>query len=120
MQVSEVLVKCEEEEPKQDKGEVALCFPGEEIVQEQGYMPGYGTEGTQGAIRASVLGRVVRVNKLVCVNTVKPQRYRGEVGDVVVGTVTEVQQKRFLVDVKSATQAVLLLSSVNLPGGVLR
>ena len=54
------------------------------------------------------------------VSVVQGQRYRGEVGEVVLGCVTDVQQKRYVVDVKSATQAVLLLSAVNLPGGVLR
>ena len=46
-------------------------------------------------------------------------RYVGEVGDVVVGRVVEVQQKRWKVDTFSRLESVLLLSSINLPGGVL-
>lgn len=42
----------------------------------------------------------------------------GEVGDVVVGRITEVGQKRWKVDLNSRQDAVLMLSSVNLPGGV--
>jgi exosome complex component RRP4 len=39
---------------------------------------------------------------------------------VVVGRITEVQQKRWKVDTNSRLDSVLLLSSVNLPGGELR
>jgi exosome complex component RRP4 len=47
-------------------------------------------------------------------------RYSGEVGDVVVGRIIEVQANRWLVDINSTQFAVLLLSNVNLPGGELR
>jgi len=43
---------------------------------------------------ASVAGVVERINKLVCVRALKT-RYSGEVGDVVVGRIKEVQQKRW-------------------------
>jgi hypothetical protein len=46
-------------------------------------------------------------------------RYTGEIGDVVIGRITEVQQKRWKVDTNSRQDSVLLLSSVNLPGGEL-
>ncbi|KAG9354509.1 hypothetical protein JZ751_001219, partial [Albula glossodonta] len=48
------------------------------------------------------------------------QKFNGEVGDVVVGRITEVQQKRWKVETNSRLDSVLLLSSVNLPGGELR
>lgn len=47
-------------------------------------------------------------------------KYVGEIGDVVVGRITEVQQKRWKVETNSRLDSVLLLSSVNLPGGELR
>ena len=47
-------------------------------------------------------------------------RYTGEIGDVVVGRITEVAQKRWKVDVAARQDAILMLSSVNLPGGVQR
>ena len=68
---------------------------------------------------ASVAGVVERVNKLISVTPVKT-RYNGEIGDVVVGRIVEVQQKRWKVDINSRLVAVLMLSSVNLPGGELR
>jgi exosome complex component RRP4 len=45
-------------------------------------------------------------------------RYNPEVGDLVVGRITEVQPRRWKVDANSRQDAVLMLSSVNLPGGV--
>ena len=41
----------------------------------------------------------------------------GEIGDVVIGRVIEVQQKRWKVDTCSRLHSLLMLSSVNLPGG---
>ena len=72
-----------------------------------------------GALHASVAGVVHRVNKLISVTPLKT-KYQGEIGDVVVGRITEVQQKRWKVDVNGRLDAVLQLSSVNLPGGELR
>ncbi|KAF0312395.1 Exosome complex component RRP4 [Amphibalanus amphitrite] len=43
--------------------------------------------------------------------------FPGEIGDVVIGRVIEVQQKRWKVDTCSRLHSLLMLSSVNLPGG---
>lgn len=59
------------------------------------------------------------MNKMVCVRPLRA-RYQGEVGDVVVGRITEVGQGRWKVDVNARMEAILLLPSINLPGGVLR
>lgn len=69
-------------------------------------------------LRASVAGVLEKVNKLISVRPLKA-RYQGEIGDVVVGRITELQQKRWKVDTNSKLDSVLLLSSVNLPGGEL-
>lgn len=69
-------------------------------------------------LRASVGGVLEKVNKLISVRPLKA-RYQGEIGDVVVGRITEVQQKRWKVDTNSKLDSVLLISSVNLPGGEL-
>lgn len=63
--------------------------------------------------------RVFQVNKLIRVKPVKC-RYQGEIGDVVVGRIVEVQQKRWKVELNSRFNGALLLASVNLPGGELR
>ena len=46
-------------------------------------------------------------------------RYSGDVGDVVIGRISEVGSNRWKVDVNAKQDAVLLLSSINLPGGIL-
>jgi exosome complex component RRP4 len=46
-------------------------------------------------------------------------RYQGEIGDVIIGRITEVQRKRWKVDTNAKLDSVLLLSSINLPGGEL-
>jgi hypothetical protein len=58
-----------------------------------------------------VCGVVERVNKLVKVDPLQ-SRYRGDVGDLVVGRVEEVSEKSWKVDVGGAKSAILMLSSV--------
>ena len=76
---------------------------------------GSGNADSGGILYATVAGVVERVNKLITVTPPKT-KYQGEIGDVVVGRITEVQQKRWKVEVNSRLDAVLQLSSVNLPG----
>jgi len=111
-----------------------LVSPGDVITRDVGYMRGHGTymksaananssnandSGGGGVLYATVAGVVQRVNKLITVTPPKT-KYQGEIGDVVVGRITEVQQKRWKVDINARLDAVLQLSSVNLPGGELR
>ncbi|XP_058066660.1 exosome complex component RRP4 isoform X1 [Anopheles bellator] len=96
-----------------------LFTPGEVVTNQQGFMRGHGTYMEDEHIKSSVAGVMVQVNKLITVKALKG-RYVGEVGDVVVARVTEVQEKRWKVDTNSRLDSVLLLSSVNLPGGELR
>lgn len=94
-----------------------IVTPGEPIEAEAGFLRGHGTlVRDDGTLIATVAGVVERVNKLVSVRPVR-SRYTGEVGDVVVGRVLEVGQKRWKVDVRGRQDAVLMLSSINLPGG---
>ncbi|XP_016928060.1 exosome complex component RRP4 [Drosophila suzukii] len=93
--------------------------PGEVLMPEAGFMRGHGTFVEDENIKASVAGVIQKVNKLISVRPLK-SRYVGEIGDVVVARVCEVQQKRWRVDTNSRLDSVLLLSSVNLPGGELR
>lgn len=69
-------------------------------------------------IKSSLAGILERVNKLILVRPLKA-RYNGEIGDLVIGRVTEIQQKRWKVDANSRLDSALLLASVNLPGGEL-
>lgn len=102
-----------------------IVVPGQAIASGQGNLQGRGTYLREDAAEdgpqlvASVAGTIERVNKLL---TVRPaqSRYLGEVGDLIVGRVTEVGSKRWKVDVNGQKDAILMLSSVNLPGGVQR
>lgn len=81
---------------------------------------GHGTfRDDQGQLLSSVCGIVERVNKLISVRPLRA-RYTGEVGDVVVGRITDISGKRWRVDIQARQDGTLLLSSVNLPGGVQR
>jgi len=94
---------------------IQLVSPGETITAETGCLRGHGTHFSDGLLLATVSGTIERVNKLVSVKPIK-QRYQGEVGDVVIGRITDVGQKKWKVDVNSNQDAQLLLSSIILPG----
>ncbi|KAL5012542.1 hypothetical protein ScPMuIL_011093 [Solemya velum] len=96
-----------------------LVTPGDVITSDTGFMRGHGTYMEDDKLHTSVAGVVERVNKLICVKPVKT-RYNGEVGDVVIGRIIEVGQRRWKVETHSKLDSILMLSSVNLPGGELR
>lgn len=97
-----------------------VVTPGETITTEGGFLQGHGVYAREdGSLVASVAGIVERVNRLVSVRPMNA-RYTGEVGDVVVGRVREVGTKRWKIDINARQDAVLMLSSVNLSGGVQR
>jgi len=98
---------------------VHLVSPGDSLTTDTGFMRGHGTYTNDGVMYSSVAGVVQRVNKLISVRPLKA-RYHGEIGDVVVGRITEVQQKRWKVETNARLDSILMLSSVNLPGGELR
>lgn len=98
--------------------DVSVVVPGEVIAEDSSkFLRGHGTFiDKKSRLVASVAGTVERVNKLISVRPPKA-RYSGEVGDVVVGQIVEVHQKRWLVDIGGYQSSVLLLTSVNLPSG---
>ncbi|RSH81538.1 exosome non-catalytic core subunit rrp4 [Saitozyma podzolica] len=80
---------------------------------------GHGTYVENDQVVSSVTGTIERVNKLISVKPLK-SRYIPEVGDLVIGRIVEVGSSRWRVDANARQDAVLMLSSVNLPGGVQR
>ncbi|EIN09443.1 exosome complex exonuclease rrp4 [Punctularia strigosozonata HHB-11173 SS5] len=96
-----------------------LTYPGDSLTSTQAFMRGHGTYVAQDEVIASVAGPVERVNRLITVRALR-SRYNPEVGDLVIGRITDVQPKRWKVDANSRQDAVLMLSSVNLPGGIQR
>lgn len=86
------------------------------------FLRGYNTisncEGTD-EIVAAVCGTVEVTEKVVSVKGLF-SRYVPEIGDVVVGRVLDVVGNKWTVDVNCSQSAVMLLSNVSEPGGVLR
>nr|XP_043636639.1 exosome complex component RRP4 homolog isoform X2 [Erigeron canadensis] len=80
---------------------------------------GHGTTELEGEVVATVCGVIERVNKLVYVRTLRA-RYKPEVGDIIVGRVIEVAAKRWRLEINFSQDAVLMLSSMNLPDGIQR
>lgn len=100
---------------------VDFVTPGDNIAADADSMPGYGTyrDNVDGTIKASIFGRVDRVQKLICVNAFN-QRYKGSTGDIIVGRVSQVATKRWKVDIGGSKDAILALTSVDLPSGAQR
>lgn len=102
--------------------DVVVVTPGEVISTSSGaFLRGHGTYLSPAGdeLIASVAGVVEKVNQLISVRPLVA-RYIGEVGDIVVGRVTEVANKRWKVDVNGQQDASLVLSAVTLPGGAQR
>ncbi|KAI0601410.1 hypothetical protein F4775DRAFT_449231 [Biscogniauxia sp. FL1348] len=99
----------------------AIVTPGEIITEDPQWMRGHGTYTTAQppAIVSSVAGTLAKTNKLLSVRPLRA-RYTPEIGDLVVGRITEVQARRWRVDVGASLLAQLPLSAVNLPGGIQR
>ncbi|KAL7421528.1 Exosome complex component rrp4 [Cryptotrichosporon argae] len=100
-------------------GRKDVVSPGEVITSAKEFMRGHGTYVEDDNVVSSVAGTVERVNKLVSVQPLS-SRYTPQVGDLVIGRIAEVGPSRWRVDTGARQDAVLMLSSVNLPGGVQR
>lgn len=98
-----------------------FTMPGHTVTSETKWMRGHGTFNvdTSATITATLAGNVVVTNKLLSVAPIRA-RYTPEIGDLVVGRIVEVGKSRWRVDVAAPLLAQLPLSSINLPGGVLR
>ena len=95
---------------------VQLVIPGDTVLAEPGCLKGKGLMlDPSGQLVSTICGTVERVNKLIYVRPLK-YRYSGDVGDVVVGRIVEVQADRWMVDYGGTQLASLPLGGINLPG----
>lgn len=97
----------------------SIVTPGELITEDPTWMKGHGTYFINDKTYSSVAGSISRVNRLLSVIPLRG-RYSPETGDHVIGRITDVGNKRWKVDISAKQDAILMLGSVNLPGGVLR
>ncbi|KAL9435815.1 hypothetical protein AB3S75_021976 [Citrus x aurantiifolia] len=88
-------------------------------VYEDGILKGHGTSDQKGELAATVCGVVERINKLIYVRALRA-RYKPETGDIVIGRVIEVVPKRWKLEINFTQDAILMLSSMNLPDGIQR
>jgi len=95
-------------------GEIYL--PGDYICDSEGFIKGHGTEQVENKIYSGHFGRVNQIDKLVTVQPFFSVRYTPEVGDVVVGRITQIYSKKWRVDTNSRGDTTLNLSAINLPG----
>ncbi|KAG5483262.1 hypothetical protein LSCM1_04803 [Leishmania martiniquensis] len=72
-----------------------------------------------GEIVSAINGQIEVTDRVISVKGLLP-RYQPEIGDVVVGRILEVAGNKWQVDVNSTQTAVMLLSNVTEPGGILR
>ncbi|KAM9994524.1 hypothetical protein ACTFIZ_007679 [Dictyostelium cf. discoideum] len=124
LNVDDIKQEEEEEEINNEDNELfqskRLVIPGQTISREGEYLKGHGTfNDGSGNLVASVCGTLDKVDRLVSVKALKA-RYHGEVGDIIVGRITEITSKRWKVDVNSRLDYILMLSAINLPGGIQR
>ncbi|CDF87949.1 BN860_18118g1_1 [Zygosaccharomyces bailii CLIB 213] len=106
-------------EHEHNASERHIVTPGELVTDDPVWMRGHGTYFLDNMTYSSVAGTVSRVNRLLSVIPLK-SRYSPETGDHIVGRIAEVGNKRWKVDIGGKQHAVLMLGSVNLPGGILR
>ncbi|KAL6452002.1 RRP4 Exosome complex component RRP4 [Candida maltosa Xu316] len=104
---------------EQTQSESSIVTPGELITEDPIWMKGHGTYFLNDKTYSSVAGNISRVNRLLSVIPLRG-KYSPETGDHVIGRITEVGNKRWKVDIGAKQDAILMLGSVNLPGGVLR
>ena len=115
----------------EDSLSTAVITPGETITLDPQWMRGHGTyiptpspltssTTTPSTIISTLAGTLIKTNKLLSVHALPARRYTPQIGDLIVGRIVAVQTKRWLVDISSPCLSVLLLSSINLPGGILR
>ncbi|KAM5352351.1 hypothetical protein ACJ41O_005074 [Fusarium nematophilum] len=98
-----------------------ILTPGSVITSNPQWMRGHGTYvlPNSSSIASSLAGTLTKTNKLLSVRPLRA-RYTPEIGDLVVGRIVEVQAKRWRVDVAASQLAILQISAINLPGGILR
>lgn len=100
------------------------ALPGEEISNCHGCLIGHGAytdldrKGKKVVI-ASIKGAPARVDRLVTLEATRPW-FIPESGDVVVGRIIGSANKRWYVDINTKTEAVLMLTAINLAGNVQR
>ncbi|WUR04083.1 exosome complex component RRP4 [Vairimorpha necatrix] len=91
-------------------------LPGETICDADEFIKGHGTQIKNDQLLSSYFGIPKNINKLVTVVPKMFYRYTPEIGDVVIGRVTSIYNKKWKIEMNCISETTLNLSSINLPG----
>lgn len=101
-----------------------MYYPGEPIKHTEEYLLGHGMykdvdqDGHPVAV-ASVCGKIAQIDRLITIPA-DTRWYTPGVGDVVVGRIIGIANKRWYVDLNTRAEAVLMLTAINLVGNIQR
>lgn len=103
---------------------MAKVWPGEHLQYTDECLEGHGiykevAENNEDLFIASVCGSVKQVDRLITVET-ETYWYNPCIGDVVVGKITGIANKRWYIEMNTRQSAVLLLNAIDLIGNVQR
>lgn len=90
-----------------------LLLPGSFITNEPSAHAGRGTYKQGDSIYSALVGHLVKTNKFFSVEPLK-SRFSGVAGDVVIGRVVQILNKKWLIDIEGAQRASLNINAVRL------
>ncbi|UKJ90113.1 hypothetical protein MACJ_001043 [Theileria orientalis] len=94
-------------------GDSHLVLPGDVVSSDASYLlQGHGTHVTRNELKATYSGLVKHVNQLVYVEPFSG-KYMGQIGDIVIGIVENIQGNKWFLDVNSVERAHLSILQVN-------
>ncbi|OQS54640.1 EXOSC2 [Ecytonucleospora hepatopenaei] len=95
-----------------------VFLPGEEILDnsQKEFTYGLGTYETDNKIKSSLFGAVKFHNRIVVCESFFSFKYFPNVGDVIIGRVVEISNKKWKIACNSINEATLSLGSVLMPG----
>lgn len=96
--------------------ENTLLLPGERITEDQSFIKGKNTAHYNGVIVSTAYGTPITINKLLLVEPKYQLTYTGQIGDVIIGRVTGIFNKKWKLDANSPNEVTLQLSAIDLPG----
>lgn len=93
-----------------------LFLPGELVSTDQSLVKGHGTHTHDTSIISSTLGFLSKINKVVFIEPLFPLTYAGQIGDVVIGRVHSIYNKRWVLAGNAASEMYLNFSAIMFPG----
>ncbi len=97
---------------QQDK----IYFPGDVVCENKGLIKGHGIIMRDNNMISCHLGKSKQINKLLIVEPIFKHRHTCEMGDIVIGRVMEIYNKKWKLDSNCTNETTLALSAINLPG----